>query len=108
MGIAYAWERMSAALDLLAAAPEPLPERLMHPVPHLVDALRDAEQSRYLPVPVLESLRHVTHRLGASTEHSPDQAATATAVKTMTREQSQVLAREIVDLANEIRRLSTF
>jgi hypothetical protein len=107
MGIAYAWERMSTALDLLATAPESLPERLEHPVPHLVDALRDAEQSRYLPTPVLESLRRVTRLLGASTERSPDPAVTATVVKAMTRVQSEELAQEIVGIAHEIWRLST-
>ena len=108
MGIAYAWERISTALDLLATSPESLPERLIHPVPHLVDALRDAEESRYLPVPVLESLQRVTHRLGASTDHRADRAETALTIKAINHEESEALAREIVEIAHEIRRLSTF
>jgi len=44
MGVAYAWEKMSRALDSLAMAPEALPARLKHALfPHFMNALHDAE-----------------------------------------------------------------
>ena len=60
MGVAYAWEKMSVALDALAVAPEALPARLKHALfPHFMNALHDAEQVEYLPAELLGAMRAV-------------------------------------------------
>ena|SRR5271165_6829649 len=99
MGIAYAWEKMSLALDALAVAPEALPLRLKHALfPYLMNALHDAEQVEYLPAELLDSMRRIRDRVGSGPE----------CLSTMSQDDGVTLAAEIVRIAHEIRRRSTF
>ena len=64
MGISYAWDKMSRALDALATAPEALPDRLRHALfPHFMNALNDAELVNYLPPDVLGAMRRIRDRV---------------------------------------------
>jgi len=109
MGIAYAWEKMATALDALAIAPEALPERLKHALfPHFMSALHDAEMVHYLPPELLESMRAVRERLVSSTEDHRGLDTAHAKLSNMSLEDAEALAKEIVDIAREIRRLSTF
>jgi len=99
MGIAYAWEKMSLALDALAVAPEALPLRLRHALfPYVLNALHDAEQVEYLPAELLDSLRRIREQVGDGPE----------SLSTMRQDEAVTLATEIVRIAHEIRRRSTF
>lgn len=104
MGIAYAWEKMSKALDSLAMAPEALPARLKHALfPHFMNALHDAELVHYLPPELLEAMRHVDKRVMSSPAGTNEGD-----MSYMGQEEAETLAKQIVDIAHEIRRLSTF
>jgi len=84
-------------------APEALPARLKHALfPHFMNALHDAELVHYLPPELLESMRRVNKRV------SSFQGAEEGDLSTMSQEDAEILAKEIVDIAHEIRRLSTF
>jgi hypothetical protein len=103
MGIAYAWDKMSRALDALAMAPEALPDRLTHALfPHFMNALNDAELVSYLPLDLLGAMRRVRDRVSPSAG-----GPTHTALSEMSQEEGEAMAKEIVDIAREIRRLST-
>ena len=109
MGIAYAWEQMSRALESLATAPEALPARLRHALfPHFMSALNDAEQVSYLPPELLDSMRSVRERLVSSIEDHGGQVTAHAKLSNMSQEEGEALAKDIVAIAREIRRLSTF
>lgn len=109
MGMAYAWEKMSMALDSLATAPEPLPERLKHGlIPHFLSALHDAEQVHYLPPELLESMRTVRRRALSLAEGGEGGLEEKATLKKMSAKEAEDLAREIVEIAREIARLATF
>ena len=100
MGIAYAWEKMSQALDALAVAPEALPARLKHAlVPHFMNALHDAEQVEDLPAELLGAMRGVRDRV-----HGVEFDARSS----LSQKDGEALATQIVQIAHEIRRRSTF
>jgi hypothetical protein len=109
MGIAFAWDKMSKALDSLATAPEALPARLKHALfPHFMSALYDAEQVQYLPVELLETMRRVSKRVTSSGENQHGQGIKNADLSDMSQADAETLAKEIVYIAHEIRRLSTF
>jgi len=95
---------MSNAVDALATAPEALPARLKHaPFPHFMNALYDAELVPYLPPDLLEAMRRVRKRVMA-----PPEGTEADALSDLSQEDAATLAKEIVAIAHEVRRLSTF
>jgi len=109
MGIAYAWEKVSLALDALATGPEPLPDRLKHGlIPHFTSALHDAEQVHYLPPGLLEAMRSVRQRALSFPEGAEGERGAMATLSEMSVEEAEALAREIVDIAREMRRLATF
>ena len=108
MGIAYAWEKMSMAVDALATAPEALPARLEHALfPHFLSALDDAEQGGYMPEELLAQMRRVRDAVGGSGAPGGQRPAQRQAVGLLDVGSATELAQRIVDIAHEVRRQST-